>query len=371
MKFFILTFGCQMNTSDSQKIAALLQGQGHRPIKAASSAQALKKADIIVLNACSVRQSAIDRVYGKINNLPDKKIIVAGCLSDFDKKRMAVRQNVSFWHPDDYFDLPPLYTSKLTAYVPIMTGCNNFCSYCVVPFTRGREKSRPTKDIIAEIKLLTKNGVKEIVLIGQNVNSYKSRLISSSPHLREELRWDVNKKTPPSPSPSLTEEGRRDKVINFAKLLKTINALPGDFRISFLTSHPKDISDELITTMAKCGKLVKEIHLPVQSGDNQVLKKMNRHYTVVRYKNLIKKIRQKIPGVKISTDIIIGFPGETKRQFANTVKLAKSIKFNKAFIAKYSPRQGTAAAKLKDDVSATEKTRRWRVLDTLINKFEH
>jgi tRNA-2-methylthio-N6-dimethylallyladenosine synthase len=239
------------------------------------------------------------------------------------------------WLPDDYFDVPPIRADKFSAFVPIMTGCNNFCSYCAVPFTRGREKSRPAKKIINEVRVLVKNGYKEITLIGQNVNSYK------------------------------------DKKINFTKLLKTINALSGEFRLSFLTSHPKDMSDKLIATMAECEKLKKELHLPIQSGDNTILRKMNRHYTVAHYKKLIKKIRKQIPGIKISTDIIVGFPGETKKQFQNTVKLAKTINFDKAYIAKYSPRPGTAAARLKDDIPAAEKTRRWRMLDTLINKFEH
>ena len=203
--------------------------------------------------------------------------------------------------------------------MPIMTGCNNFCSYCVVPYVRGREKSRSVKDIIAQIKCLLKNGVKEIVLLGQNVNSYK------------------------------------DKNIRFAQLLKKINGLPGDFRLTFLTSHPKDISDKLIKTMANCKKLAKELHLPVQSGDNAILKKMNRGYSVNHYLNLLKKIREALPDIKISTDIIVGFPGETKKQFQNTIKLAKAAKFNKAFIAKYSPRPGTAAARLKDDVAPEEK----------------
>jgi len=318
-----------MNVSDSEKITRLLQKQGHQPAKKAGGA------DLVVLNVCSVRQAAIDRVYNKVGCFADKKVILAGCLLPFDKKRLARYKNVSFWHPDDYFCLPPLRQDKLSAYVPIMTGCNNFCSYCAVPFTRGREKSRPAKEIVNEIKSLAKNGTKKIMLIGQNINSYKSQRV------------------------------------NFAKLLKTLNDLPGDFRLSFLTSHPKDMSDELIDAMTKCGRLTEELHLPVQSGDNQILKKMNRRYTAGHYKNLIKKIRAKIPQIKISTDIIVGFPGETKKQFVNTVKLVKSVNFDKAYIAKYSPRPGTAAAKLKDNVSAAEKTRRWRLLDTLINKFEH
>ncbi|MFH1226144.1 MAG: MiaB/RimO family radical SAM methylthiotransferase, partial [bacterium] len=228
------------------------------------------------------------------------------------------------------------------AYVPIMTGCNNFCAYCVVPYVRGRERSRPVKDILAEVKKLIKNGYKEIILLGQNVNSYRGKLKVKSQKL---------------------------KVIDFATLLKIINNIPGDFRIKFLTSHPKDMSDELIDAVAKLDKVVKYIHLPVQAGDNQVLKRMNRGYTVRHYKNLIKKIRAKIPGVMITTDIIVGFPSETKKQFEKSVKLFKEIKFDMAYIAQYSPRAGTAAAKMKDDVPKAEKKRRWGVLNNLLMNY--
>jgi len=329
MNYYIITYGCQMNESDSEKIAELLQHQSHKPAKDENSA------NLIVVNACSVRQTAMHRVYDKINKYAGKKkIILAGCVLEKDKN--ALKGKVTeIWHPDKYFECVPAHQNKSTAYVPIMTGCDNFCSYCAVPFTRGREKSRLEKEIISEVKALIKKKQKNIMLLGQNVNSY-----------------------------------RADKT-DFPKLLKKINDLPGNFQLSFMTSHPKDMSDELIKIMAKCEKLKREIHLPIQSGDNEILHKMNRRYTVTHYKNLIKKIRRAIPDVKITTDIIVGFPGETKKQFKNSVKLAKAIKFDGAFIAKYSPRPGTAATKLKDDVPVEEKKRRWRILDTLINKFEH
>jgi len=322
-----------MNLSDSEKIAGLLQRQGHRPVKADSSAEALAKADLIVLNCCSVRQAAVHRVYDKINKYgKTKKIILAGCLLKKDED--ALKEKVSeIWHPDSYFECTPIYKNKATAYVPVMTGCNNFCSYCAVPYTRGREKSRSNDKIISEVKTLIKKKCTNIMLLGQNVNSYRA--------------------------------GKA----NFPKLLKQINDLPSNFRLSFMTSHPKDMSDELIDTMAKCEKLVKEIHLPVQSGDNTILRKMNRHYTASHYKNLIKKIQQAIPGIKISTDIIVGFPGETKKQFENTVRLCRQVGFVKAYLAMYSPRQGTAAFKLKDDILPAEKKRRWQILEKLINNF--
>jgi len=326
MKYWIITYGCQMNKSDSERIASILKKQGYLP--------ALKEAeaDLILINVCSVRQSAVNRVYAKVNKyFKKKKIILTGCVLKEDKNKLKNKVS-EFWHPDYYFECLPIHQSKFQAFLPIMTGCNNFCAYCVVPYTRGREKSRPAKEIIREIKSLVKKDYKEVILLGQNVNSYK------------------------------------DKNVNFPKLLKKINNIKGNFKINFITSHPKDMSDELIETMAKCQKLIKEIHLPVQSGDNEILKKMNRHYTASHYKKLIKKIKQKIPGIKISTDIIVGFPGETKKQFQNTVKLAKEIKFEKAYIAKYSPRQGTLAFKLKNNVSPQEKKTRWQILEKLINK---
>ncbi len=320
-KYHIITFGCQANVADSERIAGKLKKQGYRETKE------IKDADTVVINCCSVRQSAINRVYSKLNKLTGKKIILAGCILDSDKKKFK-NKIWQIWHPSEYFACRPIYKSKTSAYVPIMTGCNNFCSYCVVPYTRGREISRPEKEIINEIKKLIETDYKDIWLIGQNVNSYP----------------------------------------NFPGLLKKINDIPGNFVLHFMTSHPKDMSDKLIEIIAKSKKVSREIHLPVQSGDNKILKAMNRHYTIEHYKNLIKKILKAIPDAKISTDIIVGFPGETKKQFENTVKLFKEIKFYKAYISKYSPRRGTAAFKLKDNVLQDEKKRRWRILNKLIWK---
>ncbi len=353
MRYFILTYGCQANYADSERIAKKLENAGHK------KTDKIEKADLIVLNACSVRQSAMHRVYSKINKYSaqgrsasgGKKIILAGCVLPADRKKLK-NKVAEIWHPDEYFNPPaggPVYSNPSSALVPIMTGCNNFCSYCAVPYTRGREKSRPAKEIIKEVKNLIKRGYKEIWLLGQNVNSYRSAGKNSSAEA----------------------SAKADYIINFSQLLKTINDLPGKFKINFLTSHPKDMSDKLIKIIAKCEKVSKEIHLPLQSGDDTILKKMNRKYTIGRYKNLVKKIRKYIPSAKISTDIIVGFPGETKKQFENTVKAAKEIKFSKAYISQYSPRPGTASAKLKDDIPRQEKKRRWKILDTLINKFPH
>lgn len=355
MKYFIKTFGCQMNESDTERIVSFLEKQGYKSTgKADSSAEALAKADLIVVVACSVRQTAVDRILGlsrKFKHLksqnPNLKLILTGCILKTDKSKFekffdAVLNIKDFFTYHlffdrtkdgiDYLELKAKHSNLKSAYVPIMTGCNNYCTYCVVPYTRSREVSRKAKNIISEIKKLIKGGCKELILLGQNVNSYK------------------------------------DNKINFPKLLKLINQIPGDFIIKFLTSHPKDFSDELIDAIAICKKVAKEIHLPIQSGDNDILKKMNRNYTVEHYKNLIQKIREKIPFVQISTDVIVGFPGETEKQFENTVKLFKKIKFDKAYINKYSSRVGTPAYKLQDDISLREKKRRWSILNEIVKK---
>jgi tRNA-2-methylthio-N6-dimethylallyladenosine synthase len=351
MKYFILTYGCQANYADSERITRKLNDAGHK------KTDKIEKADLIVVNACSVRQSAMHRVYAKINKYSaqgrsasgGKKIILAGCVLAADKKKLKNKVS-KIWHPDEYFDLMPVYSSPHSAYVPIMTGCNNFCSYCAVPYTRGREKSRPAKEIIQEVKKLVKNKYKEIWLLGQNVNSYKSEIRNP--------KFETNSKL----------QIQNSKRLNFAELLRTINNIPGDFQIKFLTSHPKDIFDELIKTIAYCKKISKEIHLPMQSGDNTILKKMNRKYTIGYYKNLIRKIRKYIPRAKISTDIIVGFPAETKKQFENTAKAVKELKFSKAYIACYSPRPGTLAAKLADNIPRQEKKERRKILVKILEK---
>jgi tRNA dimethylallyltransferase len=332
MKYYIVTFGCQMNYSDSQKIAAKLENLGHK--KSANQ----KAADLLIFNACSVRQGAINRVYGQLANFPNKKIIVAGCVLPKDKQKLR-QKGVQIWQPNEYFYEPPIRENNFSALIPIMTGCNNFCSYCVVPFTRGREKSRPAKEIINETKTALKNGYKEIILIGQNVNSYI------------------------------------DKEINFPSLLETINNLPGNFWLTFITSHPKDMSDKLIETAAKSQKVIPHVHLPVQSGDDKILRAMKRNYTAAHYKNLVKKIRTAFkkyrpgfPPVTITTDIIVGFPGETKKQFENTAKLMREVKFDMGYLAQYSPRPGTAANRLTDNVTSKEKKRREEFLNDILRE---
>ncbi|MBZ9572200.1 tRNA (N6-isopentenyl adenosine(37)-C2)-methylthiotransferase MiaB [Patescibacteria group bacterium] len=355
-KYYIITFGCQMNRSDSERIATILEDIGYEKASNANGA------DLIVVNMCSVRQSAVDRVYGlysKFKKLKsgnkNLKTILTGCVLKEDKRKFAKLfdlildiKDLSKWSQklnvpcsniyrykeqnNDYLKIKPKYQTLFSAYVPIMTGCNNFCTFCVVPYLRGQEISRSAEEILFEVKNLISQNYKEIWLLGQNVNSYK------------------------------------DGKINFPKLLKTINEIKGDFWIRFTSSHPKDFSDELIDAMAKCEKVTEYLNLPVQSGDNEVLKRMNRPYTIEHYKNLVKKIREKIPEISLSTDVIVGFPGETREQFENTVKLFKKIKYNMAYIAKYSKRPQAKAFLLEDDVSYQEKERRHKILTEILKK---
>jgi len=349
-----------MNKSDSERLASILEKTGYKPVRANSFAEALAKADLIVVNMCSVRQSAVDRVYGlwpKFKKLkarkPKLKTILTGCILKKDKKKFGEIFD-SIWNLRNYFDTPPKCKNKFLAFVPISNGCNNFCTYCVVPYTRGNLICRPHQQILKEVKSLAQKGFKEIWLLGQNVNDYQS---PSPAHSGAK----VKKRTKFS---SLT-----DPKINFAKLLKMVNNISGDFKILFTSPNPKDFSKELINALAECEKFGKYLNLPVQSGDDEILKKMNRSYTVKEYKNLVKEIRKKVPAIRLSTDVIVGFPGETKKQFEETVKLFKEIKFDNAYISKYSPRPETAAFnKMKDNISLAEKKRREKKLREIIAK---
>ena len=333
-----------MNKSDSERIATILEGKGYLP------ASKITGADLIVVNMCSVRQSAVDRVYGLIPKFEKLKVkneklktILTGCILKEDRPKFAKGFD-QVLKIKDLLKYQPKYQNKSIAFVPISNGCNNFCSYCVVPSVRGPLICRDPKEILKEAKNAVKQGFKEIWLLGQNVNDYNSR----------ETDAKLNAK--------------QTRNINFARLLKMVNDIPGDFKFFFTSPHPKDFSEELIDTLANCEKFGKYLNLPVQSGDNKILKKMNRNYTVKEYKNLVKNIRRKIPEINLSTDVIVGFPGETEKQFENTVKLFKEIKFNIAYFAKYSPRPGTAAWQMKDDVPLTEKKRREKILREIIKK---
>lgn len=380
MKYLITTFGCQSNIADSEKIAKTLENIGYKKAENLDDLISISAQNpVLIFNTCSVRQKAEDRVFGLNNKLeklkqksPALKIILTGCMMHYSEKELKKRLPLF-----DYFinikeidSLPKLLKvkkerilnmtdkqrshfnghilnnkkggSEISTLISISNGCDNFCSYCVVPFARGREISRPVEEILNETKKAVVNGAKEIWLLGQTVNSYRYNLKSKKSNLKNEK-------------------------IRFHELLKIINSIPGDFWIRFASPHPKDFSDELIAAMAECEKFARYVNLPVQSGNNIILKKMRRPYTVGYYKKLVAKIRKAMPNIAISTDVIVGFPDETKKQFDGTIKLFKEIKFDMAFISEYSPRPKTAAAKMfKDDVSRKEKERRKNELNEIL-----
>ncbi len=363
---FISTFGCQMNAHDSEKIDGMLKEMGF------IDAEEEKKADFIIYNTCCVRENAENKVYGNLGYLkhtkasnPFMKIALCGCMMQEDNVVEIIRNKYKhidivfgtfnlyklpeliftnietkspvfdIWkeHREIVEDLPSIRKYKFKASVNIMFGCDNFCSYCIVPYVRGRERSRRSSDILNEIKALVKDGVKEITLLGQNVNSYGKNL---------------------------------EEDINFAGLLRMVNRVDGLERIRFMTSHPKDLSDELILAMAECEKVCGHIHLPFQAGSNRILEKMNRKYTKEKYLALISKIKDKIPDIAITTDIIVGFPGETSEDVDETVDVIKKVEFNGAFTFIYSKRTGTPAASMENQIpEETVKKQFNRVLDAL------
>jgi tRNA-2-methylthio-N6-dimethylallyladenosine synthase len=367
-KYHIVVHGCQMNVADAEKVSAVLERAGYK------KTSDIKKANLVAVVMCSVRQAAVDRIFGlaeKIRKLKAKnyklKAILTGCILKKDKKTFSglfdhvmdmnelvnsqrtSQGNKLASEPINFFEARETpyagypRTGRETkknligerAYITISNGCNNFCTYCVVPYTRGRLNCIDHKKIIAEAKKLIKRGYKEIWLLGQNVNDYTSPT---------------------------------DKSVKFPDLLKLVCNLPGNFKVFFMSPNPKNFSDELIKVMAKSKKYSRYLNLPVQAGDDEILKRMNRPYTAKKYLELVKKIRKAIPDINLSTDVIVGFPGETKKQFENTVKLFKKAKFNIAYINKYSPRKGTAAFNIKDDVPFKEKKRREQILIKLVNE---
>ncbi len=331
-----------MNKNDSERIASFFDKNGLVEAD-------MKEADVIVVNACSIRESAIDRIHGKMKNIRGMKkkpiTILTGCVLQKDRLKVSSlfdhiletkdlsRWSLPFINPEDkeYFDIMPKRKNR-SALISVMTGCNNFCSYCAVPYTKGREVSRSWEEVLKETEEAVKNGCREVWLLGQNVNSYKGG-------------------------------------VSFADLLKKINEIKGSFWIRFTSSHPKDFSPELVNAMAECSKVTEYLNLPLQSGDNDVLKMMNRPYTANRYKEIIDMVREKIPRIAISTDIIVGFPGETEKQFRNTVKMVNEIRFEMAYISRYSPRPGTVSAKMEDNVPTEEKRRREKVLTEIIKEI--
>jgi len=333
-----------MNKAESERLGSYLEQLGYQAIATA------EEADLIVLNSCVVRQSAENRVVNKLNALkplkrlrPNLTLAVTGCLVNAKVAQLEKR----FPHVDYFFkpgDRPqwlekaewgqilPQHPAPST-YVSIIQGCNNFCSFCIVPYRRGRERSRPVEEIVEEVKKLVNRGSREVTLLGQNVDSYGHDL----PH-----------------QPDL------------ADLLHELNAIDGLFRLRFLTNHPKDMSPKLIEAVAYLDKVCEQLSLPIQSGSNDILKAMRRGYTAEQYRQLITEMRGKIPEVALSTDVLVGFPSETEQQFQQTVDLLSELKFDTVHVAAYSPRPGTfAARKLEDDIPPTEKRRRLNEIERL------
>jgi tRNA-2-methylthio-N6-dimethylallyladenosine synthase len=352
--YHIWTIGCQMNKADSENIAAFMEQCGYRPTPK------IDNADVVVLNSCVVRQSAESKVANKIDALRrldgDKVLAVTGCIVDENvdglKKRFPrvdlffVPQEVG--RLSEYLqgrglvetsaaaqNLPA--KAKISSLVNIMHGCNNFCSYCVVPYRRGREVSRPLSDIVAEVESVVEHGAKEVVLLGQNVDSY-GRGLPGEPAL--------------------------------ADLLEGLNRVDGLARIRFLTSHPKDMSDGLIEAVARLDKVCENIGLPFQAGADDILKSMHRGYTNAQYRRLVERIRRAVPDVALSTDVIVGFPGETEERYRKSREMLEDVRFDTVHIACYSPRAGTLAAReLVDDVLAAEKVKRRKELEALQEKI--
>jgi len=345
---FIKTFGCVQNVADSERIKAYYWNGGW------TEAEDWRCCQLIVINTCVVRESAENRVYGFINEInkykktsgKEIKVVLTGCLVNTKSRQKIAGVDQVIQAEKISLKLKPIRGAG-AALVPISNGCNNHCSYCIVPKARGQEKSRKMEEIMEEVCEAIRNGFKEIVLIGQNVNSYGADLDNSE---------------------SLVSMGKKRVKSMFPKLLEKVAKLPIE-KISFVSSNPWDFSDELIEVISRYKNINRLIHLPLQSGDDDILKRMNRGYTAKEYVELTRRITKKIDGAKFSTDIIVGFPGEDEEAFLNTAKVCEQVGFEVAYLNKYSPRRGTVSAKLyRDDVPQAEKRRRWRILDNLINK---
>ena len=365
-KYFLRTYGCQMNVHDSEAIRSYLETLGF------INTEVIEEANLVVLNTCAIRENARDKVVGFLGkckylkkNRDDFKIVLAGCMCEQPDFVENVRKNHKYVDlvigTHNLHELPKLlieledkqtievysnsdeviegmkYTrdSKVSAWVNIMYGCDKFCTYCIVPYTRGRERSRKLESILEEVKHLKMNGYKEVTLLGQNVNAYG-----------------------------------RDIGESFANLLESV-AKTGIDRIRFVTSHPWNFTDEMIDVIAKYDNIMPYIHLPLQSGSNDILKKMNRRYTKEEYLKLFRKMKERIPNVAITTDIIVGFPNESRQDFEDTLDVVKSCEFDGAFTFIFSPREGTPAAKMKDEITQKEKEERLHELNELVNYYSN
>lgn len=361
MKYFLLPFGCQMNLSDTERVRTVLQQMGYEPTDNE------EEANILGIVACSVRQKGIDKVYGRIekwNAMKNRKNVitfVSGCILPADRVRFLKLFDLVFTmnelpnlpelirqygvvtptkevnpsaNMEPFWEINPMRASTFEAYIPIQNGCNNFCTYCAVPYTRGREVSRPSEEILAEVKELVEKDYKSITLLGQNVNSY-----------------------------GLDKKGEE---INFAELLRRIGeygkASGKEFWVYYTAPHPRDMEDEIMEVMAQYDCLAKQIHIPIQSGDDVMLQRMNRHHNLERYRHIIQTIRRVLPTATIFTDIIVGFTHESEEEFENTRKAMEEFKYNMAYIAQYSVREGAVASRWEDDVPKEVKRQRYHRL---------
>ena len=372
LKYIVLTMGCQLNENDSEKISGMIEEMGY------TRTDKIEEADLIAFNTCCVRENAEDRLFGKLGEVKKYKeekgtiIAIGGCMMQEKHMVEKLKKSYPFFDivfgphtlykfPEDVYNtlttrkriedildidgeiiegLPIRRDDKIKASVAIMNGCNNFCTYCIVPYVRGRERSRKAEDIIKEIEGLAKQGYKEITLLGQNVNSYM--------RVEREKGEDVG------------------QIDSFAKLLRKVNEIPGIERIRFISPHPKDFTDDVIEAIRDCDKVCKIIHLPLQSGSSKVLKDMNRKYTKEQYLQLVDKMKNKIPNVAFSTDIIVGFPGETEEDFEDTLDLVEKVCFEQVFMFIYSRRVGTPADKMENQVPEEIKHERFNRLKELV-----
>ena len=355
-RYHILTYGCQMNERDSEIIAGLLEQSGYQV------ADSLEQADLVLINTCSVRHSAENKVYGKLGEIkrlkarrPQMKVALGGCMAQLDEVRTRLKKlgvdlifgthnlhelplllerieagelpHVGVWDKPGAVveNLPSKREAGVSAFVTIMYGCNNYCTYCIVPYVRGHERSRAPGDILREIEVLAEQGVKEITLLGQNVNSYGRGL---------------------------------EEKVDFAELLSMVNEIPGLCRIRFTTSHPRDVTPKLIEAVGSLEKVCEHVHAPIQAGSNRILRMMNRGYTREYYLELAAAMRDRIPGVAITSDLIVGFPGESEEDFAQTIDVVQRVEFDAAFTFMYSPRSGTRACELGNDIPREVKHQR-------------
>lgn len=371
LKYIVLTMGCQLNENDSEKISGMLEEMGY------SKTDKIEDANVVAFNTCCVRENAEDRLFGKLGEVKKYKetngtiIAIGGCMMQEKHIVYKLKHSYPFFDivfgthtlykfPEDVYNaivngkriediididgeviegLPIKRDDNIKASVAIMNGCNNFCTYCIVPYVRGRERSRKAEDIIAEIKCLAKEGYKEITLLGQNVNSY----------MRVEREQNL----------------ATGEIDSFAKLLREVNKIDGIERIRFISPHPKDFTDDVIEAIRDCEKVCKIIHLPLQSGSTEILKRMNRKYTKEQYLALVEKMKARIPGIVLSTDIIVGFPGETEENFEDTLDVVSKVHFEQVYMFIYSRRVGTPADKMENQVPDEVKHERFDRLKKL------